>query len=113
MTRSAERILLWSPRVLGILVALFIGMFALDAVGEGIGPFLVHLTPTFLMLIVVALSWRWPWVGGAVFIALAVLYSVSVWGRLDWILVIAGPLLVVGGLFVVSWRMKEEVPPKV
>ena len=34
VTTNADRLLLWSPRVLGVAVALFLGMFALDAFEE-------------------------------------------------------------------------------
>jgi hypothetical protein len=93
---------LWVPRVLGIGVALFIGMFAMDAVREGVLAFLLHLTPAFALLGVVALSWRWPWIGGLVFSGLALLYALNV-TRWDWIVVISGPLLLVGVLFLLSW----------
>ncbi len=59
MTRPVSNLLLWSPRVLGILMALFVGVFALDAVGEGLAALLLHFAPTLLLLLVVAVSWRW------------------------------------------------------
>ncbi|MBI2616142.1 MAG: hypothetical protein HYW52_10825 [Gemmatimonadetes bacterium] len=43
MTEMSRTLLLWSPRVLGILVSLFLGMFALDAFSEGKGLVLVEL----------------------------------------------------------------------
>jgi len=113
MTSSVRKLLLWSPRILGILVALFLGVFALDAFGEGQGfvealpAFLIHAAPAFLLLLAVAVAWRWEWVGGVVFIALAALYTVTTLQRVDWILAIAGPLFVVGSLFLVSWRHRE------
>jgi len=109
MTKSALKLVLWSPRILGILVSLFLGVFAFDAVDEGIAAFLLHLAPTVLLLLVVAASWRWEWVGGAVFIILAVLYGVPAWSRGDWLLVISGPLLLVGLLFLWSWRHHREL----
>ncbi len=102
-------LLLWGPRVLGVLVALFLGIFALDAVEEGPLAFLVHLAPTLLLLLVVALSWRWEWIGGAVFCAVALAYAISVWPRADWILIISGPLAVVGVLFLWSWCQHVEL----
>ena len=33
-TATSGRLLLWSPRMLGVLVSLFIGIFALTAVGQ-------------------------------------------------------------------------------
>ena len=97
----------WLPRILGITVALFVGLFALDAFGQGrplaqaLGDFAIHLIPAFLLLAVVAVAWRYPWIGAVAFIGLAVVYAVSV-RRLDWIAVIAGPLFVVGLLFVLA-----------
>lgn len=109
MTSSARKLLLWSPRILGILVAGFLGVFALDAFDEGIPAFLLHLVPALLLLLVVAVSWRWEWIGGAAFMTLSVLYGVPAWARGDWLVVISGPLLVVGVLFLWSWRHHKEL----
>ena len=111
MTRPVRKLLLWSPRILGILMALFLGVFALDAVGEGLPALLLHAAPTLLLLLVVAVSWRWEWVGGSVFIALAVLYSVPAWASGNWwtLIIITGPLLAVGVLFIWSWRHHKDL----
>jgi hypothetical protein len=100
---TALKLLIWSPRILGILVAVFIGAFALDAVDEGIVAFLIHLAPSILLLLVVAVAWRWEWIGAAAFIGLALLYGANA-PRWDWILVISGPLAAVGLLYLLSWR---------
>ena len=108
MTITSARVLLWSPRVLGILAGVFLGLFALDSFSEGrpfvesLGAFAIHVAPAVFLFAIVAISWRWEWVGGVTFIALAIAYAASV-RRLDWILVISGPLLVVGTLFFWSW----------
>lgn len=109
MNLSRRDLLLWAPRILGILLAAFLGMFALDAVEEGAGAFLMHLAPALLVLAVVAVSWRWEWVGGTVFIALAVFYAVEARDHWNWIVVVAGPMLVVGALFLVSWRRHGDL----
>ena len=103
MSGSSGAFVVWAPRILGIAVALFIGVFALDAIGEGVRATMQHLVPTFVLLLAVALAWHRPWVGALVFSALAVVYAASVPARLDWILVISGPLLAVGLLFLWSW----------
>ena len=65
MTNRSGAVLLWAPRVLGIGVCLFLSLFALDAFSgdkpavEAVRDFLIHLSPMFLLLLVVALSWRW------------------------------------------------------
>ena len=115
MTTTSARLLLWSPRVLAILVCIFLSLFALDAFnesrsqGEALFAFATHITPAALLLAVVAASWRWEWVGGVVFIGLAVAYVTIAGRRFDWILVISGPFLIVGTLFLASWRFHEEL----
>ena len=106
MTATTAQILLWLPRLLGIALALFLAVFALDAFGtqrvwEAVPDFAVHLLPALVVLGVVAVAWRYPWFGGVAFIGFAVLYAASV-RRLDWIAVIAGPLVAVGLLFLWS-----------
>jgi len=110
MTTTSSRLLVWSPRIVGILVSLFIGMFALDAFSEGkpflqaLPDFLIHLSPAFVLLTIVAASFRWPWIGAVTFIGLALVYAMTMSkGRLDWMFTISGPLLVVGALFLWSW----------
>jgi hypothetical protein len=116
---TTDRLLLWSPRVLGLLLCVFLGLFAADAFGEGkplaqaLIDFAIHLLPSVLLLCVVAASWRREWLGGMVFIALAVAYATMMATRLEWILVVSGPLLLVGLLFLWSWRCRSALarPP--
>ena len=115
--KSSNKVAVWAPRVLGIATALFLSVFALDAYGEGRGfwsalvPFFIHLLPACLLLVIVALAWRRAWIGSVLFLALAAMYSVWVAGarqHLDWVLVIAGPLAVVGALYLVAWFMARN-----
>lgn len=110
MNTTSGRLLVWAPRVVGILVSLFIGMFALDAFSPGkpfsqaLPDFLIHLAPAVVLLAIVGTSFRWPWIGAVAFTGLAVVYAATMSrGRLDWMFTISGPLLVVGGLFLWSW----------
>lgn len=115
VTTTSARLLLWGPRVLGILVCVFLSLFALDAFNEGktfseaLPAFAIHIAPALVLLAIVAASWRWEWLGGVVFVALAVAYMTIARNHLDWILVISGPLLAVGTLFLWSWRFHEEL----
>ena len=108
MASPLDRFLLWSPRVLGLLVAVFLGVFALDAVEQGATALLIHAAPALGLLLAVAASWRRPWVGALAFLSLAAVYTVSTLHRPDWILTIAVPLSVVGLLFVLSWRRQSR-----
>jgi CHASE2 domain-containing sensor protein len=114
VTTGFEKLLLWSPRILGVGVSLFVGLFALDAFSQGkpfiqaLPDFIVHLWPAMLLLAVVAVSWRLPWLGGVLFIACAVAYAAIAYRHLDWIAVISGPLTLVGVLFLASWLYRRR-----
>jgi len=115
MNTGSSPWLLWSPRILGVLVCLFLGLFACDAFGAGktlaqaLPDFAMHVAPILVLLAVVALSWRWEWVGAVVFTGLAVGYAYFARDHVSWIAVIAVPLLVVGVLFFLSWRHHGEL----
>jgi hypothetical protein len=100
-------VLLWGSRLLGLLVCLFVAAFALDALDEGFVALLVHMAPAALLFVVVAASWRRPWIGGVSFAALGVLYAVAMRARPDWVLWISGPLFAAGALYLASWRTQR------
>jgi hypothetical protein len=112
MTKSGAALVLWSPRIAGLAMALFLGLFALDAFDgrqffTALPGFLIHLIPAFLVLAAVALAWRSPLIGAVAFAGLALTYAITVRWRLGWIAVIGAPLLAVAALFVVSWYCRE------
>lgn len=115
MDKWSGKLLLWSPRILGILVCFFLSLFAFDAFGSGqpltqaLTDFAMHVAPMLILLAVVAVSWRWAWVGAIVFTGLAVGYAYFARNHVSWIAVIAGPLLVVGVLFFWSWRHHRDL----
>ena len=117
MKTPAKRLLFWTPRILCVFFALFISLFALDVFGEGHGfwntslALLTHLIPTGVILIVLAISWRREWVAGILFPALGLFYIVTFWGRFHWsaYLLISGPMVVLGVLFLINWYYKESL----
>ena len=117
MTTPIKRALFWTPRILCIVFALFLSLFALDVFEEArgfwqtAGALLMHLIPTFLILAILAASWRWEWVGGALFPVLGLLYIVMAWGRFHWSVypLISGPLFLLGALFLMNWTKREEI----
>ncbi len=112
MNLITKRLLFWSPRVLGILFAAFLSLFALDVFSEGYGlgetvlALLMHLIPTSLVVILLAVAWRWEWVGSILFIALALAYLASSSGE-SWI--ISGPLFLIGILFLLNWMYRARL----
>jgi hypothetical protein len=117
LSPAARRWLFWTPRILTILFAGFISLFAMDVFGEHyrLPQLLValgmHLIPTALILVALAVAWRWEWVGALLFFALGVLYIVTMHARAqwDWYLFIAGPLFLLALLYLLGWRYRAEL----
>lgn len=116
MNRTTAKWLFWTPRVICIAFALFLSLFALDVFDEHQGwdivlALLMHLVPVYLVIGVLALAWRWEWIGALLFTGLGLFYIVWTWGKFDWRapLFIAGPLVLIGGLFLVGWVRREKI----
>ena len=113
MNDTLYGLLRWTPRLLGIGVAIFLSLFALDAFGQGrpwggaLRDFVIHLGPAALTLVAVIASWRREWIGAVAFVGFAIGYASLTFNRPDWILAISGPLFLVGILFFVSWWTSE------
>ena len=105
----------WIPRILCILFAIGISLFALDAFENNEGfwktllALLIHLIPTFIVIGVLVLSWRWPWVGGASYVLLGIAYLIwsSRSGRGSSIISI--PLFSIGILFIINWFLRKKI----
>ena len=116
MKRAVKQSLFWTPRILGILLAVFVSLLALNVFNEGYGfwntilVLLMHLRPTGMILLALIIGWRWEGVGGILFIALGVWYLIMLWGRLNWsaYMVISGPLFLIGILFLLNWFYRRE-----
>ena len=99
MKQPVRRLLYWLPRVLGILFAVFLSLFALDVFGEGysfwetVWALLMHLIPTAIVVLILVLAWRRAWIGGVLFPLLGVLYIVAFWNPSHWpaYLMLSGP----------------------
>lgn len=117
MKPNTKRILYWSPRMLCILFAVFLSMFAADVFGEGYGfldtviALFMHLIPVYLVIIALIIAWRWEWIGAILFIGLALFYAFWSWGRFNWsaLAVISGPLSLVGLLFLANWIFRDQL----
>ncbi len=120
MKTSTKRFLFWAPRILCLLFAGFISLFALDVFDGNQGfwntllALLIHLIPTGLLLLILAVAWRWEWIGALFFSALGVFYLVAFWGRFHWSVyaIIAGPLFLLGALFLLGWSRRAVIHAK-
>jgi hypothetical protein len=98
-----------------ILFIPFISLFALDAFDgdasliKKIAGFLIHLIPTFILIILLVLSWKREWIGSIFFVLFGILYIIFTWGKFPFyvILIISGPLFITGILFMVNWISRK------
>jgi len=122
-----QKITLWLPRVLSIGAILFVSIFALDAFDPGktfirqLLDFFMNLIPTYVLLILLWLAWKRPFAGGILFVTVGIVTSPlvynlnynrthSVMTSLSIILMITIPFIVVGILFLMSYKqgMKKQ-----
>jgi len=101
----------WAPRVLTIFFIAFLSIFALDVFSEGYGflelsvALFMHLIPSFILVAILLIAWKWEKIGGIIFIVLAlgftVFFNTYQQGILAF-LAISGPPFLIGALFLVS-----------
>jgi hypothetical protein len=118
-------IIYWVPRILCMLAVLFVSMFALDAfdpkltVWRQIGGFLIHLIPSFVLVLLLIVAWKWELVGGIIFAALGMAFSPFIFLKnyhmnhsVGWsllvILTITFPFILTGGLFIYSHFLRKQ-----
>lgn len=111
MNNATSIIFHWTPRLLALLFAGMLSLFAIDAFHSQLGilpmiiEFLIHLLPALLILLVLALAWHWPLVGAGVYFALGCWYIITTVGRFPWsvYLTIPLPLFIMALLFLLDW----------
>jgi len=111
-----EGIVGWSARIIGILFAAFVSIFAVDVFSEGydlqdtVYALFMHLIPTFAIILILILSWRREWLGGLAFLLLGVFYAFTKWGKIDWsgFAIISIPLFTLAILFFIAWYQRRH-----
>ena len=121
MENKASKFVFWTPRVLAIIFITFLALMSLDVFGMGlsfreilVGLFM-HNIPVFILLVILAISWKYEIVGGIVFILAGLLYIfLAVRGAdnlamaLAWSVQIAGFAFLIGGFFLANWIKKKK-----
>ena len=127
MSHLSKQGLFWAPRALSIAFIAFLSLFAMDVFGEHLGVWqtlralAMHLIPSFVLIAVLVLAWRWEWIGATLYAAAGILYITWVgWVvsmarpipasiRVLWVLTIAGPAFLIAGLFLANWLKHKEL----
>lgn len=109
--------LYWAPRILGILIVLFLAVFALDVFDEGyrFGELLIalfmHLIPSIVLLVVLIVAWRKERWGGGLYLFMGIFFIWMFWIPGQWLasLIISGPVFLTGGLFLLNaWITRDK-----
>lgn len=96
------------PRILAIVMALFLAVFALDVWEEHstmlarAEALFIHLLPSILIVVALLISWKKPRRGAIIFSVLGALYLFNEWGHWRAVGLLAAPLFLIGILFWVA-----------
>ncbi len=123
--KKSIKVFHWLPRIICMLAILFVSLFAADAfapeltIWQQLGAFIIHLIPSFILLVFLIVAWKWEYIGGIIFIIIGLGLSPfvfmlnynrnhSVGMSLGIILSITIPFVIVGVLFIVSHFLKKK-----
>ena len=101
--------LMWIPRVLAIVFIVFLLLFGLDVFSENapfirkLVAFFMHSIPSFILLLILFISWKKPLVGGSIFILFSIAFSLyfRTYRSLSTFLFFALPPVLAGILFII------------
>jgi len=126
-TMETAKLLHWTARGLCIAAILFVSIFALDAfnpnlsVWQQIGSFIKHLAPSFILVFILAIAWKWELAGGILFSAIGIsmmffIYFLNhdrnqftVEQSIINAMIICLPFVVAGVLFILSYYKSRRV----
>lgn len=114
----AERFFLWTPRILGMGIALIAFVLAFGVFIEEnwtltrmLVVFLFQLIPFFVVLAILLIAWRWELIGGIIYIALGIgiiiymiIFRFQIW---YFSFIISVPLFFIGFSFIIYWFLTE------
>lgn len=117
MRQWTRRLLYWSPRIVALLFAAFVSLFALDVFGAGYGfwetllALAIHLLPVAILLVGILAAWRWEWLGTLFLVGWSVAYVVRAWGQFPFSVYLLMSILpfAVGILFLLNWIYRREL----
>ena len=123
--KTSIKVLHWIPRIICILAILFISLFALDSfnpdltIWQQIGAFLIHLIPSYVLVALLIVAWKWEFIGGIIFALIGLGFSPIIfmhnykmhnnaWWSFQTVMIINIPFIIVGILFIISHFKKRS-----
>jgi len=121
MARNVSKFLYWTPRIMAIIIIVFMALMSLDVFSPGlsagqiaIGLFM-HNIPMLILLVVLLISWKYEIVGGIAFILAGLTYIIVLfmnqfeWYKVAWAVQLSGPAFFVGIMFLLGWFKKRKI----
>ena len=124
--KPSTKVLQWIPRILCILAILFVSLFAFDSFSsertfwQNSAALLMHLIPSFVLLAILIVAWKWEKTGGILLIILGAIFFIAVFylnfKRNQFSLsqslinstIICLPFILAGILFIISHNAKKK-----
>lgn len=119
-SRKVNKFIYGAPRMLSIILILFLALFSLD-IFDSCNNFLncslgllIHNLPSLILLVILIISWKYEIAGAISFILAGLLYIATVAIRqgvilaISWGIIIAGPVFLIGILFLINWKKKKQ-----
>ena len=114
-----NKVILWTPRILSIMLIIFLSMFSfdvfeLDDVSYRLAlGFVVHNIPVIVLVIALIFSWKYPLVGACTYIGAGIFYAIwmLIAGEpvmVDAIFILGLPAVIIGVLFLISSKKSSS-----
>ena len=109
-----KKVIHWAPRILMIIFIGLLSTLALDVFGEYKGlelllAFFMHMIPSIILFIFLAIAWHWEIVGGSIFIAMGVVFGFffNAFQSFPGFMILVLPLWLVGILFLADHKINS------
>ncbi len=123
--KNSNKVVHWLPRILCILAILFVSMFAFDAfddklpILEQVKDFLLHLIPSYILILALLIAWKWEFYGGVLFVIIGLALTPYIYIKnynmnhnvgmsIGIVSAISIPFIIVGILFIISYVKKKN-----
>lgn len=115
MKKSVKKILYWSPRIVGVLIAVLLGFSALTVINDGgtlwdtALSLMSYFIPVAIFVIILVLAWEWDWVA-ILFIIASPMFLIWKWELYpsNSFYISSGILFIAGVLFLANWLITKK-----
>jgi hypothetical protein len=119
MNKYLKFFIYYSPRILSLIMFLFLVLFSLDVFeiattfNELLLGLFIHNIPAIILLMLSIIAWKYDLVGMITFYGAALAYIILVsfneldfFIKISWIMSLSLPFAVIGSLYLLSYRIK-------